>query len=506
MNAHAKTTTSTSLCLSTALALVLAAPPLVAQAPGAPGDTKEVAVSKVERKNRAPVSKEVLRVRLPKPVEVRLDNGVTVLILEDRRFPVVAVQLQILGAGGLYEPRTSPGLASATVQMLREGTKTRTSRQIAEEIDRLGATVNAFAGSGDSAAVLASGLSSNFDQWFPLAADALLRPSFPPDELDKLKQRLKVQVRQNRSQPGFLANERFLQAVYGDHPAAAVTVTPESIDALTAGALAGWHRDRFTPQNTLLGIAGDVSAGDVVPKLKEWLGGWARTNLAIAPPPIPTLTKTRRMFLVDRPGSVQTTINMGNLSVDRRHPDYIPMVVMNRIVGGGPSARLFLNLREEKGYTYGVYSNLQAFKYAGPWLAGGDMRTDVTDGAITEFLKEIQRIRDEKVGDLELEEARRSVVAAFALSLEQPTQLLGYALTAKTYGFPADYWDSYPAKILAVTADDVQRVARAYVDPQALQVAAVGDGGKIKAVLEKYGPVEVYDAEGRVAAAPVKKP
>jgi predicted Zn-dependent peptidase len=177
------------------------------------------------------------------------------------------------------------------------------------------------------------------------------------------------------------------------------------------------------------------------------------------------------------------------------------MVVMNRIVGDGPAARLFLNLREEKGYTYGVYSNFTALKYPGPWRAGGDVRTEVTDGAMTEFFNEIRRIREEKVPAAELDDAKRSVVAGFALSLEQPTELLNYAITRKLYDFPADYWDTYPAKIMAVTPEEVQRVARTYISPVNIQIVAVGDASKIKPVLEKYGPVEVFVTEGKPVAS-----
>ncbi len=149
----------------------------------------------------------------------------------------------------------------------------------------------------------------------------------------------------------------------------------------------------------------------------------------------------------------------------------------------------------------GVYSSLTAVKYPGPWRAGGDVRTEVTDGAITEFFNEIRRIREQKVPEAELGEAQRSVVARFALSLEQPEQLLGYAITRKVYGFPADYWDTYPARIMAVSADDVQWVARKYLNPDTMPLVAVGDGSKIKTVLEKHGPVEVYDTEGKPKAA-----
>lgn len=463
------------------------------------GQEKGVPVSKVERKNRAPVSKEILRVRLPKPVEVTLENGLTVLIMEDHRFPTVFVNLQISGAGPLYEPAELPGLASITAQMMREGTKTRTSKQIAEEVDRLGATLSVSSSFGSSGATLsASGLSDNLDEWFPLAVDVLMNPSFPADELANLKQRLKVQLRAQRSQPSFLARERFSRAVYGSHPAAVVSATSESIDAITPELLAKWHRERYAPQNAILGIAGDVRAQEMIAKLKKWFASWQKTDLREVLPPNPTPALAKKIYVVDRPGSVQSTIWLGNIAIDRRDPDYIAMVVWNRIFGEGPAARLFLNLREEKGYTYGVYSGFTALKYPGPWQASGDVRTEVTEGAMNEFLKEIRRIRDEKVPDTELTEAKQSMVANFALSLEQPTQLLSYAITRKIYGFPDDYWDTYPAKIMAVTADDVQRVARKYVNPDTLQVVVVGDASKIKTVLENFGPVEVYSTEGKL--------
>jgi predicted Zn-dependent peptidase len=165
---------------------------------------------------------------------------------------------------------------------------------------------------------------------------------------------------------------------------------------------------------------------------------------------------------------------------------------------------LFLNLREEKGYTYGVYSDFSARQYPGPWRAGGNMRTEVTEGALVEFFKEVRRMRDERVTVAELDASTRAIVASFALSLEQPTRVLGFAITRKEYGFAADYWDRYPAKIMAVTADDVQRVARKYLNPDALQLVVVGDGNKIKGILEQYGKVEVFDSNGTpvVAAQP----
>src|SRR5215510_1131862 len=454
--------------------------------------------SKVERKNRAPVSKDILKVTLPRATETTLSNGVVVLIMENHRLPMISIQYNITAAGPLFEPANTPGLASITAQMLREGTKTKTSVQIAEQSAQLGAEISAQAGFGSSATVInASGLSDNFDQWLALTNDVLLNASFPADELNRLKQRLKAQLRQQRANPNFLVNERFSKAVYGSFPASVVSATNESIDAITAEMLAKWHQDRFKPQNTILGITGDVKAAEILPKLEKALGAWKKDDLKEILPPNPKPVASKRVFLVDRSGSVQTTVALGNIAIDRRDPDYIALTVANHILGGGPAARLFLNLREEKGYTYGVYSSFTALKYPGPWRAGADVRTEVTGGAMTEFYREFQRIRDEKVAAGELDEAKRALVASFALSLESPPELLGYAIVQKIYGFPPDYWDSYPAKIMAVTADDIQRVARKYVNPENFQIVAVGDVEKIKPVFEKYGPVEVFDGDGK---------
>jgi predicted Zn-dependent peptidase len=467
------------------------AAPVLAQERGA------VSPSKVERKNRAPVSSEILRVKLPQPVEAKLKNGLTVLILEDRRAPFVSLQLHLDGAGALFEPAEMAGLAQTTAQMLREGTKTRTSLEIAEETDRLGASIGAGASFGAPDTVLsASGLSDNFDSWFSIVVDLLLQPSFPADELEKLKQRMRVQLREQRSGANFLLGERFNRVVFGDHPAARISASAQSLDRITREALIQWHRDRFTPQNAILGIAGNVRAKELIAKLEKQLASWKKGVVERAWPPDPVAARTRKVSLVHRPNSVQTTIALGNIAIDRRSPDYVPMVVMNDVIGGGASGRLFLNLREEKGYTYGVYSSFSALRYPGPWRAGGNMRTEVTDAALVEFFKEIRRIRDEKVSSRELEESKRAIVASFALSLEQPSRLLNFAIIRKLHGLPADYWDTYPQKIMAVTAEDVQRVARRYLNPDALQLVAVGDATKIKSALEKYGTVEVFNTEG----------
>jgi zinc protease len=472
-----------------------------AQAQGEAAHDKSLPTSKVERLNRAPVSKDILKVKLPRPIEATLPNGINVMILEDHRFPLVAVQFNVDGAGPMYEPADLPGLAGAAARLMTDGSKTRTSKQIAEQIDSLGASISSNSGFGSGSTVVASsGLSETFERWFALTVDVLLHPTYPADELAQYQSRAKSALLQQRSQPGFLAFQTMSRALYGTYPAAVVSATPESLDALTPEKLADWHARHFVPQNTILAISGDVHANTLIPKLRDWLAEWRRSKAPVHFVPGPPPADKKKIFLVDRPGSVQTMLLMGNLAIDRTSPDYPALVVLNEVLGAGSASRLFLNLREEKGYTYGVYSNIVARKYAGPWTAGGNLRTEVTDGAMTEFLRELNRIRDEKVPEDELDAARRSVVASFALSLESSQQLITAAVTRRAYKFPADYWDKYPAQIAAIKAEDVQRVAQKYIDPATMQMVAVGDAGKIKPILEKYGPVELVDASGKNAA------
>ncbi len=484
------------------LAAILVALALLASPLGAQQQVTAEQAAKGERLNRAPVNKETLRVKLPRPVEKVLSNGLTVLIMEDHRFPLVAVSLNISGAGAVYEPADQPGLAGMTAQMLREGTKTRNARQIAEEIDNLGAVMNANAGFGSAASVFnANGLSDNFEEWFALATDLLLNPTFPEQELARLKQQSKVQLKQQRANPAFLRTERINKAIYGAHPAAVTAATEASVDAITPAALGQWHAERYVPQNSILGIAGDVNAAATFAKLEKMFAGWKRTGLKEQLPASPKPATEKKIFLVNRPGSAQTDLGLASLSIDRTHADYYAFVVMNQVVGAGSAARLFKNLREAKGYTYGAYSNFQAIKWPGPWQASSQVRGEVTDGAMTEFLYEIKRIREETVPAQELEEVKRLIVAQFALGLEQPANALNQAIVRKLYGFPDNYWDAYPDKIQAVTAADVQRVAKKYINPETLQIVAVGDAAKIKSVMEKYGPVEVYDTNGNKVAA-----
>jgi zinc protease len=465
------------------------------QAPGAqqPRPSAKGAVIK----GRAPVSKEILRVKLPRPYETKLKNGLQVMVLENHKLPTFNMQMVIL-SGGLADPAEYQGAAQYTANMLREGTKSRNSKQIAEQVDQLGATLTSSSGlSTLTSAVFASGLIDNFDSIMELFADVILNPAFPDDEFGKLKTRALGQIRLQRSQAGFLAQEMFLKAMYGSHPASRFALTADQIGKLTPEVLRNFHSSHYKPNNAIFAIVGDVNAQQIVAKLEKVFGSWAKGDVPQTSIPEASDAGPAKIRLIDRPGSVQTNLVLGNLSIRRTDPDYFALETMNQVLGGGGAARLFLNLREDKGYTYGAYSGVQSYKYRGWFRANTEVRTEVTKGSMDELMYEMKRIRDEKVPSEELERAKRTIIGSFALQLESPQSILQNAITQKLYGLPADYWDTYPQKIAAVTSDDVQRVAKKYVDLEHLQIVAVGDAKKIADVLKQYGTVEIYDTEGK---------
>jgi zinc protease len=458
---------------------------------------KGTSVKAVQRLNRAPVNREVLQVKLPRPTETKLANGLTVLLIERHKVPTVNFALWI-NSGSLDDPKDLPGLAKFTADMLREGTARRSSAQLSSEIDALGGTLNAAADFGSShTRVTASGFAENADKLLDMMSDVVLNPAFPNDELEKYKRRQLAELEQQRSEPDFLSQERLFRALYINSPAAVISATPASVNAASVQQLKQFNSQHYLPNNAMLGVAGDFDTKQMLALVEKYFGGWkqgASGPASHAAMPVPAAYK---ISLVDRPDSVQTNILTGELAVPRNNPDFLPLRVLNRILGEGTTGRLFLNLREEKGYTYGAYSSFDADTYPRPVIANTEVRTVVTDGSMHELLGELKRLREEPVPATDLDEARRAIVANFALSLERQTQLLELWMQVKHNGLPEDYWDSYPAEIAKVNPDAIQRVAKKYLDPDHLQVVCVGNGKEIKDTLAKYGPVEVYDVDGK---------
>lgn len=474
------------------LAVMLSAQ-VPAQMPGQQSPTQGVV-----KKGKVPLSNDIIKTVLPKPAEGDLPNGLHLMVLEDHRLPQVSFQIFIFGAGGYYDPPDHSGLATFTTALMREGTATRSSEEISKQLEVMAATLAVGAGvSGPEATVSGGCLTGQLAPLMDLAADVLLHPSFPDEELGRYKQRLRTTLTQQRAIPGFLAQEMFQRVVFGDHPASRIAATIPALDKTTRASLVEFHKTRFIPDHAALAISGDISMADARTLVEARLGGWAKAG---TPPPRvtdPAPTGGAKIYFIGRPNSVQTSIIVGGQAIERTNPDYDMLQVMNKILGGGPTGRLFIHLREEKGYTYGVGSGISAPMHRGDWTASTSVRTEVTEPALTDLLAEIAQMRDLPVLDQELADAKRSMVASFALSLESPSQLLNYHVTKWRYKLPADYWDKYAERTNAVTKEQVQAMGRKYLAPERLQIVAVGDPTKVAEILRKLGEVETYDADGK---------
>jgi zinc protease len=354
--------------------------------------------------------------KLPKPIEMTLSNGVRLVVVEDRRLPLVNFRLAI-GRGTSLDPVELPGLTDMTTGQLTEGTSgvtARTSRQIADEVARLGATLSADANS-DYLVVAASALKAFENQILDLMADVVLRPSFPDDELELAKRNTIEGLALQRSQPSFLASERTARAIYGEHPYGVVSPTPEAVAALTRENLIEHHRALFVPAGAVLIAIGDVDAEALRETLEVLFGAdaWHASEPREVKFPAAPESGATTLHLVDRKGSQQTNIVIANPCIKRNDRDYFALLLMNTILGANASSRVFMNLREDKGYTYGAYTSLDARREAGSFRASAEVRVDVTGDALREFFYELNRIRDEDVSDEELADAKAYLTGVF---------------------------------------------------------------------------------------------
>ncbi len=472
---------------------------LAAMRQAAPPQQVKPPAKAVVLKGFAPVSTETLKITLPRPAEADLPNGAHLMVLEDHRAPQIVFQILVPGAGGYFDPADTPGLASITAAMMREGTTSRSTVQIAEELERYASMVNIGTGmSSVAATVSGSTLTENFDKTLALAADMLLNPTFPDEELARYKERTRTGLITQRTNPGFLANEMFSRVAYGAHPAARISVTAPVLDTVTRTRLVDFHKTRYVPDHAVIAFSGDITMAAARKAVESRLGAWKKAGAqapAVEEPPEPGASK---IYFVARPNSVQTNLVVGELSINRTSPDYDLLQLTNEVIGGGPTGRLFTILREEKGYTYGAYSGFNATQYRGAWSASTQVRTNVTEDAFKDLMAEIAKMRDDPVPEKELQAKKRGMIAGFALSLESPAAVLGNHVTRYIFKLPADYWDKFPERINAITQAQVQATARKYFDPAKLQIVVVGDP-KLGDVLSKYGTLETYDTEGKRA-------
>jgi zinc protease len=441
------------------------------------------------RRPPAPLPERALN--LPLPEESSLANGLRVVVVEQQRLPLVSFRLAFR-VGDASDPLDLPGLTDVMTDMLVEGTESRTSRQIAEEVARYGATVSAGA-SSDYLTVAASSLATYADHVFELLADVTLRPTFPESELALSKANAQQNLIAQRAQPSFLASEAVARVLFGQHPYAVVASTSESIEALSRDALLRHHRALLIPNNAVLFVAGDVNREEILARAEELFGDWQPGAVPEHVFPAPPIRTERMAYLVDRPGSAQTNIIVANTSVTRTDPDYFALLVMHTILGGNASARLFMNLREEKGYTYGAYTQLDARRHAGSFRATTEVRGEVTGVSLKEIFYELARIRDEDVSDKELTDAKTYLTGIFPIRLETQEGLVDQLVQIRMHGLPDNYLLTYRENIQRVTKEDVRRVANSYVTPDKAVVVIVGDKASIREQVAQYaGRVEDF--------------
>jgi zinc protease len=432
---------------------------------------------------------------IPTPYETTLPNGLQLVVVEDHRLPLVSYRLAFR-TGTANDPAELPGLTSMMTDMLNEGTETRSSRQIADEVARIGASLSAGANS-DYTTVAASALSMYGEQILGLMADIALHPTFPATELDLLRQNKKQGLIHQRSQAEFLANERLARTLFGQHPYSRVSTTPEVLDAMTRERIVAFHRQMFIPNNAVLVVVGDVGREQLVKRLTETFGQWGKGTAAATEFPAPPVRSSRAIYVVDRPGSAQSNIIIGNAGITRTSNDYFPVVVMHTVLGATASGRLFMNLREAKGYTYGAYSSMDARRSAGWFGSTAEVRTPVTGPSLKEFFYELERIRREPVSEQELNNAKSYLTGVFPIRLETQSGITDQLVQIKMFGLPADYLQTYNARIQAVTARDIQRVAQQYITPDKAAIVIVGDASAIMDQIKPYAQaVEIYDASG----------
>src|SRR5438105_11952107 len=432
---------------------------------------------------------------LPQPVQTTMANGLRLLIVEDRRLPLVSFRLAFR-SGDANDPAHLPGLSDMMSHLLTEGTGTRTSREIAENIERLGATLT-IGSSYDFTTVAASALSIYADEILDLIADVTLHPTFPQNEVDLARENTKQLLIQQRAQPNFLASERVAQVIFGAHPYSSISPTEEMLDALTRDDLLSFRVSTFIPNNAELVVIGDFQHDTLIARIEALFAGWSPGDSSrIVWPALPKRT-ARTIYLVDRPGSAQSNIVIANEAITRTSPDYFPMLLMHTILGANASSRLFMNLREHKGYTYGAYSNLDARRLAGTFRATAEVRTAVTGASLQEFFYELDRIRNDAVSDEEITNAKSYLSGVFPIRIETQDGLIDQIVNIKMLDLPDDYLRTYRDQVNAVSTADIQAVAQKYVTPDRAAVVIVGDAAEVTEQVKPYSDkIEVYDTEG----------
>lgn len=437
--------------------------------------------------------------KLPVVQTATLGNGLTLAVIEMHKVPVVDVQIMV-DAGAARDPADAPGLATFTAGMLQQGAGARGALEVADEAAFLGAQLNTTA-SFDGAVASLHAPKRRLEAALDLLADVVLRPTFSDSEVNRQRELRGAQLVQQRDEPVAVANVAFPAIVFGavhpyGHP---LNGTDAATAALARPRIVDFYRTYYRPDAARVLIVGDINIAEARRLVTARFGGWERATVPAFPTAGPPAPAARAVYLIDKPGAAQSVIRIGHVGPPRTTPDWYALDVLNTILGGAFTSRLNQNLRETHGYTYGAFSQFAARRLSGAFVALASVVTAKTDSSLIEFLKELRRIRDEAVPAAELAKAKAYVTLSLPGEFETTGGAAGRFRDLLAYGLPLDYYDHYIERINAVTAADVQRVARRYIDPDHFDIVIVGDKNQIEAGIKALneGPIVYRDVWGQ---------
>ena len=425
-----------------------------------------------------------------------LKNGLKVFVVEDHKLPRISISL-ILDIDPIVEGDKA-GYVEIAGSLIGAGTKSRTKAQLDEEVDFMGANF-----STSTSSIRTSGLSKYTDNLINILSDVLLNPSFPEDEFTKLKSQMTSALKSNSDNVDGISSSLTRSAIYGlQHPFGEI-MTDGSVDAVTLEDCKSYFETYFRPNIAYMVLIGDITLKDAKKKVGKALKKWKSNEVSSHKYAKTELPQGSRIVMVDKPSAVQSVVWLGNvIDLPQGHPDIEPLRIANKILGGGMSGRLFLNLREEKGLTYGAYSNFGVDQLNSTFSASAKVRNEVTDSAIVEFLHELNTIRTVKVSKKDIVAAKSSLSGSFGRSLENSSSAASFAVNIARYDLDADYYNKYLSRIEAVTAEDILRVSKQYMTTENITIAVVGKAQEIAGDLNAYGKIEYYDKYGRPTDEP----
>ncbi len=433
-------------------------------------------------------------VTFPDYFETTLANGLKVIVYQRKDFPTVTMNAVM--RGGAYFDGTMPGTATMTAELLTKGTPSRSATRIVEEVEFLGGTIAAGAG-WDSTSAGISILSKYTAEAMEVLTDVLRNPSFPEEELERAQEQRIAAILQRKSSPASLAQMQFARSVFGNHPYAQPSEgTEQSVREMTPGLLAGFHRRIFCPANMFL-----IAVGDADPErfaaLAETMFGDLEPGVQLAQESVAVpLADSVHVYIVDRPQSVQSSILVGHAGIERNNPDYIAVSVMNTLFGGYFGSRLNLNLREDKGYTYGAHSRFEGRMQTGPFMAGAEVRNEATEQSIAEIISELRRIVGEPVTEHELDSVKKYMTGNFPIQIETPSQVAQRIIQMELYDLGKTYYNTFNSRIMQLSVDDIARAAKMYLHPDRLAIVACGRGALLSNTLARFGAVGMFDPDG----------